>query len=152
MRIKTLCLAILGSTALAATAAQANNFKDVDAAIDYRQAAFEVMAHNFADIGAMVKGKKAFDNDLLLMRAKNVAALAMLPQEGFIAGEDNKDSDALPTIWKNQADFSAKFTAMQANTQTLLQAAQSGDESQIKQAFAATGKSCKACHDLYKKD
>ncbi|MDF0533715.1 cytochrome c [Shewanella yunxiaonensis] len=150
MRIKLTLLTSLGAVFL--VSAHAGEFKKPADAIHYRQAVFEVMAHNFADIGAMVKAKKPFDKATVLMRAQNVATLSKLPLEGFIEGTSSGHTDALPVIWENKADFEAKLTAMQQNAAQLLQAAQSGDEDAVKQAFAVTGKSCKACHDLYKKD
>ena len=40
----------------------------------------------------------------------------------------------------------------QENAAVLALAAESGDKKEIKKAFMNTGKSCKGCHDVYKKD
>ncbi|GGZ01815.1 c-type cytochrome [Shewanella fodinae] len=150
MRFKMLVLATIASSVLAT--AQAGEFKKPEDAIHYRQAVFEVLGHNFADIGAMVKGKKPFDKTAVVYRAENIAVLAKLPLEGFIDGTETGHTEARATLWKNKADFESKLSDMQQNTLKLLSAAKSGDESQVKQAFALTAKSCKACHDVYKKD
>uniref|UniRef100_UPI004047AC61 protease SohB n=1 Tax=Shewanella sp. TaxID=50422 RepID=UPI004047AC61 len=84
--------------------------------------------------------------------ADNVAALAKLPHEGFIAGSDQGDTEALAKVWQDKADFDSKMTAFQDHAAALAIAAKSSDQNQIKQAFANTGKSCKGCHDVYKKD
>ncbi len=44
------------------------------------------------------------------------------------------------------------MNAFQDNAAALAVAAKSSDKNSIKQAFANTGKSCKGCHDVYKKD
>jgi cytochrome c556 len=130
----------------------ANNFEETADAIEYRQAAFGLIAYNFGDMGAMLKGKKPFDAAVFSARADNVAALSKIPHEGFIAGSDKGDTEALAKIWQDKADFDSKMTAFQDNAAALAVAAKTTDENNIKQAFTNTGKSCKGCHDVYKKD
>ncbi|MGS0673588.1 c-type cytochrome [Shewanella sp. 0m-4] len=145
-------LIALAATATLATSAYANNFKEADDAIDYRQSAFSMIAHNFGDMGAMLKGKKEFNAEVFAMRAENVAALSKLPLEGFVAGSDKGDTEALAKVWSDKADFDAKMKTFQENAAILALAAKSGDKKEMKQAFGNTGKSCKGCHDVYKKD
>jgi cytochrome c556 len=130
----------------------ANNFEETADAIEYRQAAFGLIAYNFGDMGAMLKGKKPFDAAVFSARADNVAALSTIPHEGFIAGSDKGDTEALAKVWQDKADFDSKMTAFQDNAAALAVAAKTTDENNIKQAFTNTGKSCKGCHDVYKKD
>ncbi|AZG35287.1 MULTISPECIES: c-type cytochrome [Shewanella] len=139
-------------TAMMIPAVFANNFEETADAIEYRQAAFGLIAYNFGDMGAMLKGKKPFDAAVFSARADNVAALSKIPHEGFIAGSDKGDTEALAKIWQDKADFDSKMTAFQDNAAALAVAAKTTDENNIKQAFTNTGKSCKGCHDVYKKD
>jgi cytochrome c556 len=139
-------------TAMMIPAVFANNFEETADAIEYRQAAFGLIAYNFGDMGAMLKGKKPFDAAVFSARADNVAALSTIPHEGFIAGSDKGDTEALAKIWQDKADFDSKMTAFQDNAAALAVAAKTTDENNIKQAFTNTGKSCKGCHDVYKKD
>ncbi|MGS0679574.1 c-type cytochrome [Shewanella sp. 125m-7] len=145
-------LIALAATATLATSAFANNFKETDDAIDYRQSAFSMIAHNFGDMGAMLKGKKEFNAEVFSERAENVAALSKLPLEGFVAGSDKGDTEALAKVWSDKADFDAKMKTFQENAAILAVAAKSGDKKEMKKAFGNTGKSCKGCHDVYKKD
>ncbi|MEH6464562.1 MAG: cytochrome c [Shewanella psychromarinicola] len=139
-------------TAMMIPAVFANNFEETADAIEYRQAAFGLIAYNFGDMGAMLKGKKPFDAAVFSARADNVAALSKIPHEGFIAGSDKGDTEALAKVWQDKADFDSKMTAFQDNAAALAVAAKTTDENNIKQAFTNTGKSCKGCHDVYKKD
>ena len=145
-------LIALTTTLVLAPNVYANNFKDTDHAIDYRKSAFGLIAYNFGDMGAMLKGKKDFDAAVFASRATNVAALSKIPHEGFIAGSDKGDTDALAKIWTDKADFDSKMTQFQENAAKLAVAAPGSDLGQIKDAFGNTGQSCKGCHDVYKKD
>ena len=133
-------------------AAQAHNYDDANDAIHYRQSAFGLIAYNFGDMGAMLKGKKPMDNAVFTQRAANVAALSKIPFEGFIEGSDKGDTDAMAKIWQDRADFDSKMDTFQTNAALLAIAAEKGDLAEIKTAFGNTGKSCKGCHDAYKKD
>lgn len=140
------------ATALLIPSVYANNFKDTDHAIKYRQSAFGLIAYNFGDMGAMLKGKKEFDATVFAARAANVAALSKIPHEGFIAGSDKGNTDALAKIWTDKADFDGKMNEFQQNATKLAAISQGKDLGEIKKAFGDTGQSCKGCHDVYKKD
>ena len=58
--------------------------------------------------------------------------------------------DAKPAIWDNLADFQQKMEAMQLEAAKLGDVAASGDRQAIGDQIAATGKTCKSCHDEYK--
>ncbi|MGI2257770.1 c-type cytochrome [Shewanella sp. GXUN23E] len=134
------------------SAVMADNFKNTEDAIEYRQDVFGVIAHNFGDMGAMMKGKKPFDAAVFEMRAQNVAALSKLPLEGFVPGSDKGDTDAKSNIWSDKAEFDSKMKQFQVDAANLAKVAATGNEADIKQAFGATAKNCKACHDTFKKD
>jgi cytochrome c556 len=151
MMMKKMLLTLL-ATSLLTTAAYAQNFDDAKEAIEYRQSAFGLISYQFGDMGAMLKGKKAFDQAVFITRANNVAALAKIPHEGFIEGSAQGKTDALAKIWQEKSEFDAKMKTFEDNTALLAAAAQTGDKNKMKQAFMDTGKSCKGCHDAYKKD
>lgn len=149
--MKKTTLALVAS-ALIIPSVLAHTFKNTDHAIEYRQKGFSLIAYNFGNMSAMLKGDIEYDAEVFAQRAANVAALSKLPHEGFIDGSDKGNTDALAKIWSNKADFDAKMTEFQNNAATLAQVAQVGDRNDIRKAFGNTGKSCKGCHDVYKKD
>jgi len=57
---------------------------------------------------------------------------------------------AKPEIWQKPEDFAAKTRDFQQAAQAFNAAAQGGDLTAMKSAHADLGKSCKACHDLYR--
>ncbi|WP_133406207.1 c-type cytochrome [Parashewanella tropica] len=140
-------------TAAMMTPALANNFKKPEHAIDYRQSSFSMIAYNFGDMSKMLRKKKPMDAAVFKQRAANVAALAKLPLEAFIPGSYKGNTEALAKIDTNKADFEGKMKTFIKNAQLLSQAANSNASTgELKKAFGAVAKTCKGCHDAYKKD
>ena len=144
---KQLIISALG-LALLSPFAQAQFAKPEDA-IKYRQASFTVMANHFSRIGAVVKGEKPFNKEEVAANAAVVASLSHLPWAAF--GPGTEGGKAQPEIWKEADKFKAGSEKMQKAVADLNVAAKSGDLETIKKAFGATGQTCKACHDNYRK-
>lgn len=147
--------AVVAATSMSSATIAAGNFKKVDDAVEYRQKAFSLVRHNFGQMRAMASGKKPFDKQEFIMRADSMAALAKMPWEGFVANSDMKtlgnQTSALPSIWKNKAEFDKLAKKFEENAAYLAKVAQSGDKKAIGKALGKLGKEgCKACHDDYK--
>ena len=135
------------------TIAYAKEKDSTEDAIEYRQAAFEVLVWNFAPMGAMVKGKIPFDAKVFAERAANVAFLSKMPLEGFIPGSDKGETDAKPAIWQNWDDFKAKMGKLQEETAKLAEVAKTATKvEEVAKQFGETGKVCKGCHEKYRED
>jgi cytochrome c556 len=147
MKNISLALAMAGLLA-APLASQAVTFKKAEDAIKYRQSTFSVMAAHFSDIGAMVKGDKAFDAKAAQANADVVLMLSALPWAGL--GPGTEGGKAKPVIWKEMDKVRAGAQDLQKAAADLKAATASGQLENIKRAFAATQKTCKACHDAYK--
>lgn len=145
---------VLGCTLVATnTQAKQDPFAEAEAAINYRQKVFSVIAANMGDIGAALKGKKEFDAEVIQRRADAVQALSLMPLDAFrVTGSDQGKTDAKSEVWQDFADFEEKMKALQTASSELAKVAQSGDKKQLSAAFKNTYKSCKGCHDSYKKD
>ena len=65
-------------------------------------------------------------------------------------GPEAGKTHAKPEIWQKPEDFAAKTKAFQQAAQAFNTAAQGGDVAAIRAAHGELGKSCKACHDLYR--
>jgi cytochrome c556 len=141
------------SLAIAATAAgpAAAQFKNADAAIEYRQGALAVMDNHYDRIGAMVKGKAPFDANAALANAELVATLAKLPWSAFVEGSDKGDTNARPEVWSQPDKFKAGAQKLQDATARLVEAAKTGKLDALKVAFGATAETCKSCHDDFRK-
>jgi cytochrome c556 len=120
-------------------------------AIGYREALMEMVYANFGPIGAMVKGDIPWDDARVAGYGKDLKAIASLnAMRGWPAGSEGGES--LPEIWTRMDDFQKKMEAFQAEAGKLGDVAASGDREAIKAQFGATGKTCKSCHDDFKKD
>ena len=150
--MKSWSLAASAVAALLACGHAAAQFKNPDDAIEYRQGALAVMGNHFSRIGAMASGKMPFDAKAVQANADLVATLAKLPWSAFIEGSDKGDTKAEPKIWTEMDKFRAAAAKMQEEMVKLNAAAKTGNVDAIKVAVGDTGKSCKACHDNYRKE
>ncbi|MDE1960257.1 MAG: cytochrome c [Xanthomonadaceae bacterium] len=121
--------------------------------IHYRQAAMTMIGWNFGTLGAMIKGKTAWDAQEFALRADRIAALAPQVLEGFAKGsEKGATTDAKAAIWTHFDDFKSKSDALVTQSKALSEAAHTGGEAAMKDQFRKTAEACKACHEKYKAD
>ena len=149
--MKIWSLAASAVAALLACGQAAAQFKNADDAIEYRQGALAVMGNHFSRIGAMASGKVPFDARAVQANADLVATLAKLPWSAFIEGSDKGDTNARPEVWSQADKFKAASQKLEDATVKLAAAAKTGNQDAIKAAFGATGETCKACHDDFRK-
>lgn len=149
---KTLVLAAVAAAGFATALPAAAQFAKPEDAVKYRQSSLFVMAQHFGRVAAMANGRAPFDPKLAAENAEIAASLAKLPWTGFVEGTDKGNTRAKPEIWKESDKFRAAATKMQDEMVKLNAAAKSGNLDQIKAAVGATGQSCKACHDNYRKE
>ena len=143
--------AAIAAAALLACGPAAAQFKNADAAIEYRQGALAVMDNHYDRIGAMVKGKAPFDARVAQANADLVVTLARLPWSAFIEGSDKGDTNARPEVWSQPDKFKAAAQRLQDATVKLAEAARTGQPDALKAAFSATAETCKSCHDDFRK-
>ena len=145
----TLALAFLATALTAPAFAQ---FAKPEDAVKYRKSALFVMQQNFSRIAAMAGGKAPFDAKIAADSAAVAEFMSKLPWAGFGEGTYKGETRAKPEIWKEQAKFKDYSEKMQSEMSKLAATAKTGNLDDIKTAVAATGKSCKTCHDAYRKD
>ena len=144
-----LLVAVIGlATALPASA----QFAKPEDAIKYRKAVFTVMATHFGRVAAMANGKLPFDAKVAADSAELATTMSKLPYVAFIEGTDKGDTKAKPEIWSEMDKFKAAASKMQDEMAKFNVAAKGGNIDAIKAAVGDTGKSCKGCHDTYRKE
>jgi len=139
----------LGLAVLSLSAAQALEFKKPEDAIKYRQSAFALMGAHFSNVGAVVKGDKAFNAQDVAGDIAIVASLAALPWKAF--GPGTEGGKAKPEIWAEGDKVKAGIEKFQTSVVALNEAGKTGNLDAIKKAFGNTAQSCKGCHDNYRK-
>ncbi len=145
-------LMIAATLGLATALPAAAQFAKPEDAIKYRKAVFTVMATHFGRVAAMANGKIPFDAKVAADSIEISTSMSKLPYVAFIDGTDKGDTKAKPEIWAEADKFKAAAGKMQEEMGKLNVAAKGGNLDAIKAAVGETGKSCKACHDAYRKE
>lgn len=123
-----------------------------EAFVKHRQSAFALMGWYFGPMGGVAKGEKPFNKDEMTKAATLVATMAKLPYDSFPVGTETVgNTQALPTVWSNNAKFKELAAKLGTETDTLAKMASAGDEAGFKKQFGVVGGTCKACHDDFKK-
>lgn len=130
----------------------AAQFAKPEDAIRYRRAAFTLMGTHFGRVAAMANGKVPFDAKAVADNAEIATIMSKLPYAGFVDGSDKGDTKAEPKIWTEMDKFRAAASRMQDEMAKLNVVAKTGNVDAIKAAVGETGRSCKACHDAYRKE
>ncbi len=146
-----LCFTVAVGVALSPLAI--SHFDDKEVLQSYRQSWFAMVATNFGPMVAMLKGEMPWSEERMTAAADQLAQLAVMDiSRGFAPGADKGKTRAKPEIWSNREDFEKKMQDMRDAALELQAAVQSGDRKAIGKNIAATGESCKACHDEYKSE
>lgn len=140
---------------LSLSAPASAQFAKPEDAIKYRQSALALIGAHWSRLGAVVKGEAPYNKEDVVRNAAVISTLSSLPWQAFTPGtESGKTSgknDALPAIWSENAKFKSASEKMQVAVAELNTAAQSGNPENLKKALGATGHTCKACHDEFRK-
>jgi len=150
---------ILGSLSAALLATSLNaSAMDAEDAIQFRQAGYKFMAWNMAKIKAMaIDGKAEWNLQQVQAAANSIAATAnsgmgALYFPGTEKNVGNTKTRVNPDMFKDAEGVNQVGMAFHKAANELAAAAETGDQNAIKKAFAATGESCKGCHDKYRLD
>ena len=149
---RSMLMAAAVSAGLGTALPAAAQFAKPEDAVKYRKAAFTVMAAHFGRVAAMATGKMPFDAKAVAENAEVATMASKLPFAGFVDGSDKGDTKAKAEIWSEMDKFKAGATKMQEEMAKLNVAAKGGNMDAIKAAVGETGKTCKGCHDNYRKE
>jgi cytochrome c556 len=118
----------------------------------YRQSLMAVIAGNMGPMGAMAQDRMPFNAALVQKNSERVAFLAGMIADAFSRDTRSAEleTDALPGIWANMADFDQRAMDLQSRAQALLTASRGGDEAATKAAIGQVGRACGGCHDEYR--
>ena len=128
-----------------------------------REAALKLMHdrhENYEKMGDAMKlvsrQLKADDPNLVAIRAgaRTIATFAPQIPSWFPpgTGPDVGKTEAKAEIWQKPEDFAVKAAAMNKAASDFYGAAQGNDLAATRAAHGNLGKTCKACHDLYREE
>lgn len=121
------------------------------AAFEYRTGLMEAIAWKVGQARGMAQGEIPVDEAAFAKHARDVAVLASMIPEGFIANSAVEGSAALPEIWTNMADFQQKAMDLQSAAQALADAAAQNGFEAAKGMVQPVGQACGACHRPYRR-
>ncbi|MEG0822430.1 MAG: cytochrome c [Burkholderiaceae bacterium] len=148
MKVRFLLAAIAATVALPAAA----QYAKPEDAVKFRQAAYTIMGNQMGRINAQLKSGKP-DLAAISAAANTLTAVDHLPWDAFGAGTDMVNSSrAKPELWQQQPKFKQMSEDLVHAADKLAAAAKSGDVKAIQAAFGETGKTCKTCHDQFRRD
>lgn len=150
--MKLLASLTLAAAAVTLAAPAHAQFAKPEDAVKYRKAALTVMAAHFGRVAAMANGRMPFDAGVAASNAATAEMMSKLPWAGFGDGTEKGDTKARPEVWSDKVKFTAAADKMQAEMTKLAVVAKGGNLDAIKAQVGATGGSCKACHDDFRKD
>lgn len=114
----------------------------------------KLLGQNMGVLGGMAQGKMDYDATAAQAAADAIASHSVIAEaDHFPEGSDSDTlptSRALPAIWTNFDDFTAKSEAFTAAANAMQAAAGGGLES-LQGAMGALGGSCGGCHETYRK-
>lgn len=121
-------------------------------AVAYRQGVYRAILWNFVPMNDMVRGRAPWNQGEFAKRAARVSFYSQQLLEGFPPGSRTGRSEAKPGIWTHWPDFEAKMQAFENASAAMAQTARGTDEAATKAAFAKTARTCKSCHDKYRRN
>jgi cytochrome c556 len=148
MRTKLLAATIAIAALGASLPALAQTKPDV--LVKQRQAAMTLQAKYLGPIGAMMKGARPYDADVVALNATFLENLARMPWDGFDPSTKGEKSKTKPEAFTDTAKFRADAEQLEAATVKLGAAARAKDQAGVRASFGAVAKACGNCHDSFR--
>ena len=121
-----------------------------DVLVKQRQAAMTLQGKYLGPIGAMMKGARPYDADVVALNATFLENLARMPWDGFDASTKGEKSKAKPEVFSDAAKFRAAAEQLEAATAKLGAEARAKNEAGVRASFGAVAKACGGCHDNFR--
>jgi len=150
-RLPVLLVTFAGLLALSACS---GDVKDThpDQLVTKRRAIFKQLTKTLEPIGMVARGRKDYSPREFNISALELQKLASQPWPLFTVDSNYPPTLAKPAVWEKPAEFKLAQDKFQAAIISLVQASQGSDMDVIKTAVNAVEKSCKGCHDQFRKE
>lgn len=143
-------LAAAAAVCAAVAAPATAQFAKPEQAIKYRQSSMALIGSHFGRMAPVAKKEAPFDAAAIAKNVEVLNVLAALPWGAFGPGTEGGDSK--PEVWSDAKGFKQAEDDFLAAMGKLKTASDSGDFDAFRVAFGNVGKSCKSCHDAYRKE
>ena len=126
------------------------NAKEKNPYIVHRQGIYAVAAGHMEALKSIIMRRHPAKEDVGF-HAKGMLEAFKHHGDAYPAGSDKGHTRAKGEIWTDPEGFKQAGEAAGKAIVGLIEAAASNDEQQIKTSFGEVGKTCKGCHDDYRK-
>ncbi|MCW5700269.1 MAG: cytochrome c [Rhodospirillales bacterium] len=116
----------------------------------YRHSVYEALGGHTAALAGIVKGEVPFKDDLA-GHVRAIEDISKITPKLFPEGSGGGKTEALPVIWEKPEDFKKAMMAFQEAAANLAKAAET-DPDGVPAALGALAKTCKGCHDTFRKE
>jgi cytochrome c556 len=121
-------------------------------AIRYRKAVMVMTKWHYDRLSQQAKGAVPFVREEADRHAAWLEALSKNAAEGFVAGsQEGGETKASPAIWSDSAKFRGLVERFQADSGKLRETVRHGEPAAIKTQLDNLARTCKVCHDDFKK-
>jgi len=122
-----------------------------EALVKQRQAKMTLQGKYFFPLVPMAQGKVPYDANAVARNAAFLEALSKMAWDAFDPSTANeKNTKALPLIYKEAAKFKEVQDRFEKDVAQLVAASKSGNEAAVKAQVGAVGKNCGSCHDTFR--
>ena len=137
------------------TATLAQSIGKAEDQIRWRQSVMQTLGWSMGRIKANIDG--TLNKDQVIQAANTIQALANsgsggLFQPGTDTGKGWRDTNVKPEFFTNSAKLKEVGTAYNKEANEMAKVAATGDAAAVKAQFGNLGKSCKGCHDEFRKE
>jgi len=139
---------VLGLVALSMLA-MAGTSTAQDDPIKARETLMEQIGDAMKVLGPTAQGKMGYDAAKVSAALTTISTNAADFPNHFPDGSIG-NSDALPAIWENKADFESRSKKLSDDAKAALASVDGGLDT-FKPAFGAVAANCKSCHEKYRK-
>ncbi|UTW06244.1 c-type cytochrome [Pseudomonas benzenivorans] len=125
---------------------------DPNSPLGKRQAIFKQMLKTSEDLGGMLRGRIAFDEQRFISGAAELDQLARKPWEHFPQVKEEDDTRAKDEVWQRQARFQELARELEGATAALVAATAAKPLRQggLAPAVQRVEDSCEACHKEFR--
>ncbi|MBB5571853.1 MULTISPECIES: c-type cytochrome [Rhizobium] len=120
-----------------------------DGTHDSRIAVMKKVGGAAGALGAIAKGSKPYDAEVVKAALQTIAENAKAFPEHFGPNSDKTDAEVNPKIWDNFDDFKAKAAKLSDNAEVAL-AQLPADQAGVGATLKTLGSDCGACHQAYR--
>jgi cytochrome c556 len=140
-------IALFGFLVVVACGSLAHAQADV---IAERQKLMKEIGDGMKALAPVFKGTEAL-GEKAEASARLIEANFSKARDLFPAGSTSNDSDAMETIWSENAGFLTGFDKAEESAAAVVAATARKEDAEFKAALAELGQTCKSCHEKYRK-